>query len=261
MAVPLAHASALGSLAALALCAGCSGGPPAAMSQASGVQATVSGEAQLLPAPWTPPPDWRQLRSVEFERLLDREFAAGAVSPAPRALDDLGQGLAESPAVATRAAILLARSGAPAARELLLQRLEQRHAGDERDADVGDATAARALGRGPGDPGTVERLVALAAGSQPHPDLEVRVECAIAALAAQRTEGVEFLLAVLRIDTDEARRRGERLTTSTATAWARGRAAEALCALAGRPHRLWTEAPLAVREERALELERWWRAR
>lgn len=201
---------------------------------------------------WSPPADWRTRNTIEIERSLPSAPAA----PTGDALADLSRGLGEAPPIATRAALYLARTEHTAAYEALLTRLEQRLAGPDRADDAGDSTAARALGRRPLAENTAERLVALCAGPKPHPDLEVRVECAASALALGREEGLPYLLAVLRIDTAEAQRRGERLTESPTTAWARGRAAEVLCELLGLEHRVWTDAPLEVRAERALELER-----
>jgi hypothetical protein len=54
----------------------------------------------------------------------------------------------------------------------------------------------------------------------------VRTECAASLLCLGSEAATPWLLAVLRIDTAEAERRGEQLTTSETTAWPRGRAAE-----------------------------------
>ncbi|MEO0650198.1 MAG: hypothetical protein AAFZ65_05930 [Planctomycetota bacterium] len=227
--------------------------------------ATLACAQQRSPAPvthsplaitgaprWSPPSDWRTQTSVEIEANLP----TAPVAPTTDALADLSRGLGEAPAIATRAALLLARTESAAGSEALLERLEQRQSGPDRADDAGDSTAARALGHRPLAERTAERLAALCAGPRPHPDLEVRVECAAAALSLGRADGIPYLLAVLRIDTDEAKRRGEDLTDSPTTAWARGRAAEVLCAHLGLEHRVWTDAPLEVRAERALELER-----
>lgn len=214
--------------------------------------APTAPAAPLERAPYALPSDWAECPSVEFEALLPN----GPVQLSAGDLERLARALEGPPADATRAALLLALSRDPDAHEALVARLEQRVAGPDRADDAGDSTAARALAFEPLAERSAERLAALAAGPAPHPDLEVRTECAIAALDLGRRDGLPFLLGVLRIDTDEAQRRGERLTDSATTAWARGRAAEALCALAGIEHVVWTDAPLEVREARALELER-----
>ncbi|MHC4894281.1 MAG: hypothetical protein ACYTFV_13205 [Planctomycetota bacterium] len=149
-------------------------------------------------------------------------------SPRPSAatLERLAAALTASPTEATRAALLLSHLGTEQAHDLLLRRLEERVTGESREADAGDCTAARGLAGGSRAPRTIERLTALAAGPDPHPDLEVRTECAASLLCLGSEAATPWLLAVLRIDTAEAERRGEQLTTSETTAWPRGRAAE-----------------------------------
>ena len=95
----------------------------------------------------------------------------------------------------------------------------------------------------------------LAVGARPHPDLEVRVECAATALSAGFKEVVPFLLQVLRIDTFAGQRDQRDFAVSPTTAWARGRAAEALSAYAGVPLTYRFDGPIAHREEAAAQLE------
>jgi hypothetical protein len=211
----------------------------------------VSGAAQQAGLPH----DWSRAHSARFERLLDEHLPLGSSTAlAPADLAQLRDGLAAQPAIATRAALWLARAHHPDASEVLLARLEERHAGADRAADVGDATGAAALGRAPLARDTLPRLRALAVGDAPHPDLEVRVECALAVLAAGDRSVVPLLLRVLRIDTPSEAREGA-LTDSPTTNWARGRADLALTALAGKDYRDRTDAPYAEREAWADELE------
>ncbi|QDU67294.1 hypothetical protein [Engelhardtia mirabilis] len=223
-----------------------------------GVEGSPEPPAGVLTARdgWAPPSNWRTLSTIEFEHLLATELPPDVVTPpGAAALDRLAAALGEDPGAATRAALLLARTSHPAAHRRLLERLEQRVLGPLRASDAGDCTSAAALARGPIAAETAERLAQLAVGPKAHPDLEVRTECATAALALGREEVVPYLLAVLRIDTDDALERGEHLTDSPNTAWARGRAAQALCDIAGIEHRVWTDASLPERERHALELE------
>jgi len=97
--------------------------------------------------------------------------------------------------------------------------------------------------------------VPLAVGSRPHPDLEVRVECAATALFAGFEQVIPFLLQVLRIDTFAGRSDQRDFAVSSTTAWARGRAAEALSAYAGVPLTYRPDGPIAHREEEAAKLE------
>ena len=208
------------------------------------------------PESWSPTTVWRDLPSLAFERWLERELPRGSpVTVSDEALEDLSRALDAGPAEATRAALILAHSLDPSGYEALLARLERRVAGPGRADDSGDCTAAAALGRRPLAARTADRLLALADGDRPHPDLEVRTECALAALELGREESLGVLVRVLRIDTPSEAREGP-LTDSPTTAWARGRAAEGLHRHLGLPYRDWTDAPIEERERRADELER-----
>ena len=225
---------------------GCGGTAPSEVTRSAELAASVAvGITFELPADWSTRP------SIQFERLL----ALDLPTPSAATLERLAAALTASPTEATRAALLLSHLGTEQAHDLLLRRLEERVTGESREADAGDCTAARGLAGGSRAPRTIERLTALAAGPDPHPDLEVRTECAASLLCLGSEAGTPWLLAVLRIDTAEAERRGEQLTTSETTAWPRGRAAEVLCAYLGLEHRVWTDASLETRAAKALELE------
>jgi hypothetical protein len=202
------------------------------------------------------PHDFATAHSARFERLLDEHLPLGTSTELPPAqLEQLARTLAGSPGEATRAALWLARAHHPAASEVLLAHVEERRTGPARADDVGAAVAATALGRAPLARDTLPRLRELAVGANPHPDVEVRVECALAVLAAGDRSVVPLLVRVLRIDTPSEAREGP-LTDSPTTAWVRGRADRALTALLGRPYRDRTDAPFAEREAWADELER-----
>ena len=66
---------------------------------------------------------------------------------------------------------------------------------------------------------------------------------------------VPFLLQVLRIDTHAGRNDRRDFAVSPTTAWARGRAAEALSAHAGVPVTYRYDGSIAHREEEAARLE------
>ena len=99
------------------------------------------------------------------------------------------------------------------------------------------------------------RCLGLLAGALPHPDLEVRVECAATALHAGFGEVIPFLLQVLRINTSAGEADRRDFAVSPTTAWARGRAAEALSAAAGVPLTYRVDGSIAHREEEAAKLE------
>ena len=210
--------------------------------------------------PWTRPesPGIERILGLDaprFEQAL-RERSAdptrAALSSAD--LEALGAALSLAPNRATRAALLLAASRSPAASEVLMQRLEARIELPTRHGDAADLTAAAALARFPGAERCADRLLGLVEGAEPHPDLEVRTECAIAALALGRRESIPFLLRVLRIDTPSAQGQPA-LTRSATTAWPRGRAGEALCRAAGVPFVDWSDRPLSERQAQADRLE------
>ena len=207
------------------------------------------GPARLAETPW------QDLSSLAFERWLLEEWTPGHSGELSQAdFDDLSIGLTQGPRVATRAALMLAHSADPRAVDRLLDQLEQRTAHEGRADDSGDCTAAAALGRIASADQAGDRLVALAMGERPHPDLEVRTECALAALELGRRDVIPYLLRVLRIDTPSAEREG-RLTNSETTAWPRGRAAKALHDLAGLPYFERTDASVGEREALADQLE------
>jgi len=201
------------------------------------------------------PAAWRTVHSTRFEAALDAHLPPGArVELDATTLAELTAALSESPAVAVRAAVWLARSGDARAPGILLECLEQRVPAPERADDAGDATAAAALARLDLADAQLARLLDLAIGERPHPDLEVRVECAITALEHGREDGLPLLVRVLRIDTPSEAREGP-LTDSATTAWVRGRADQALCAFFGLPIDVRTDLPLAEREAWADALE------
>ena len=178
------------------------------------------------------PDDWLARSAWEFELMVGE---VGAVRWNLAALEALEAALARQDLGSVRAAVLLAR-GQERSREVILARLEARIEGPERHSDAGDVVAAAALRSFPiGE--VAERLVHLAVGSNPHPDLEVRVECAAVALDLGRDEPIIFLLRVLHAGTPaELLDPIDWRPTETLT-WAKSRAAEALSRRAGVPNR------------------------
>ena len=185
------------------------------------------------------PADWAELPPRLFEEQ------ALALLPGPPArfgesdLATLRSALAGEGAeieTAVRAAVLLSRSREPVAAEILLERLEEHVAGEERNSDAAHVVAAAGLGEltGPGaPPDLVPRLVALASGGTPHPDLEVRVECARSAVLLGSDAPLPFLISVVRIGTPKGRAEGTFWPAPLRSAWCRERAAEILAWRAG----------------------------
>ena len=232
---------------------------------------SVEPPAGPPPAPQLPrgellslPEDWRSLPPLEFERWVERALPAERATPLDEAaraavsaaLEEVAvplAGGAQDP-LAVRAAVILGRSRHPTSAAILIRRLERRVLGPERWSDCGDTLAAAALARFPDPRRYAQRLVPLAVGSRPHPDLEVRVECAATALHAGFTEVVPFLLMVLRIDTPAGQADPRDFPVAPTTAWARGRAAEALSTYAGVPLTYRTDDSIAGREREAARL-------
>ena len=179
---------------------------------------------------------WDTSSRLVFEERV-RELQSG---PAPEweqaALEAMTLALNEPGPRATRAAVLLSYGTSAAAAQALLARLEQRHKAPSRALDAGDIVAAAALGRRSLSEAQVQRLLDLVQPGDPHPDLEVRVECAASALLAGAGEAAPFLLRVLRTETPaqaQDPRDWERVTT---LAWAKGRASRALAQHTGLKH-------------------------
>ncbi|MEM7310528.1 MAG: hypothetical protein AAF682_27885 [Planctomycetota bacterium] len=233
------------------------------------------------PRTWLPE-DWNTLEPYAFEGLLERSFpvadpavvearaAATELPPDHHPLAGTGTGIVRFNRVgydalesaldgmdvtSVRAALLLAHSRHRGSGERLVRRLEQREVGPTRGADSGDVIAAAAMAGFPEAERWRERLVELAVGGDPHPDLEVRVECACTVLALGDDGPIEFLLQVLRIDTYAGATEERDFEPSIFTAWARGRAAVALSRRAGVPVTYQPDGSIADREREANRLE------
>ena len=194
--------------------------PELALFESWGDSPRVSFERSL--AAWNPSQSEHRLKPEE--RLLLSAALAG--------LDEAGM----------RAALLLTHSRDPHAAELLLTRLEERVEGAERNADGADVVAAASLAAWPPGERYKSALTELSIGSSPHPDLEVRVECASSALARGGTEVSPFLLRVLREGTPAEERELRDWTPKSTMAWAKSRAATALSKHLGKPVRYRADA-------------------
>lgn len=190
-----------------------------------------------------------------FERALAawRE-APGAVAFDLETVGTLRTALAGQDQTAVRAAVFLAHCSEPSVTRVLIERLESRAEAPTRPMDAGDVIAAAALA-GRVEEGVPERLEALVVGERPHPDLEVRVECARTALLAGRDAVIPWLLAVLRAMTrDEALAPPDWIPTQT-MAWSKTRAAEALSLRAGVECAFRPDGSLDHQEEEARRLQ------
>ena len=209
-----------------------------------------------LQTQWSLPTDWTTLSPLAFEELCLEEFPEDASTPFDaEAREAQRNALDRMDASSVRAAVLLGRSRHPTNASILIRRLEKRELGPKRTSDAGDVVAAASIARFPDPARFAQRLVPLATGDAPHPDLEVRVECAATALYAGFGDVAPFLLRVLRIGTWAGMSDERDFPTSDTTAWARGRAAEALSLFAGVPLSYPTDGPIVRREEETRRLE------
>lgn len=211
-------------------------------------------EYELAPV-WAPPADWATMPAFEFERMVERDLPEATITPIREdARRELTEALERLDPTSVRAAVILGRSRDNESGAILLRQLQKRMLGPERGSDAGDVVAAAALARFP-RPERYWRVVRMSEDANPHPDLEVRVECACTALSMGIDRVIPFLLEVLRIDTWDGLADRRDFPTSTTTAWARTRAAQALSQRAGVPLTYRADASIAAREREARRLE------
>ncbi len=226
-------------LTGLAACGAGKGGEPQSTIARDRVAESPAGDA-LLQVPESPVevrPTWADQSDLAFEAWA-AELASG---PTPTwnaaSLDALTAGLERSGMDATRAAILLAYDPGQAATERLIATLERRHVAPTRGEDAGDIVAAAALELRPLTRDQRARLQELVVGQPHHPDLEVRIEIAAAALNAPEAQGMApepdqgvgaFLVRVLRAETPAQQDDPGDWKRTTNLAWAKSRSAQAL---------------------------------
>ena len=213
------------------------------------------GAALRIAGPWSPPADWATIPPYEFAALVERALPEDAQTPlSPGTCDELREALVPMDTASVRAAVMLARSRTEEAGDILSRRLAHRKVGAERHSDAADIVAAAALARFP-EPEKYWRILRLVDGDAPHPDLEVRVECACTAVRIGFDRAIPFLLQVLRIGTWRGMSDELDFEPPQRTAWARGRAAATLSVRAGVPCSYHADAPIADREREARRLE------
>lgn len=235
----------------------------------AGCAAPPGGGADVPPAaPATPsaplPADWDARSPEAFERWYTSLAPGAGVALEEADLRELRAALDAGETVdevlrGVRAALVLGASRDPRAPGLLLERLELRVRPEARHADAADVVAAAALVDvpevdAPERPDVTERLAELAIGDRPHPDLEVRVECAATALARGRDDVAPFLLAVMRDLTLAGRADDKDWPYQETMAWAKSRAARALFARLGRTSTFSPDVGYAEQERRVAAL-------
>jgi len=241
---------------------GCRSAPPAPLDlPAATPEVTPAPEpAPPAPVPQAPqavelPASWASVPLEELAGLLAATFPPDeARTLVPSAFEELSSALRGDDPLALRALLVLARCSDPLASELLLQRLERRASARGELGATLDITAAAAVRDLPESKNAASRLESLAYGQRPHPELEVRVECACSALRLGRVKALPFLFAILK--------HGTRLAVASSSwkpipemGFCQRRAAEALGERAGQACRFRPLQPLDERESEIRALE------
>ncbi|MBL8857559.1 MAG: hypothetical protein JNL28_03510 [Planctomycetes bacterium] len=144
------------------------------------------------------PPNWSTLERAAFASALEEWTRDDVLLRFDDAdLSALARALQASDESSVRAAVILGNTRDPRAFDRLATRLEARVPDNGRSV-AGDVVAASACASVLTTRADGARLEALALGPDPHPVLEVRVECALTALYAGRDAGIPFLLDLLR---------------------------------------------------------------
>jgi len=170
---------------------------------------------------------WERMDSSEFATFV-RELQEPEWDPAThKALLEASEGFGET---ALRSTLLLARTTSPTISEHFLQHLEERVAPPSRGEGGNQITQAAALLLRPTPltPNQRERLLALAIGPAPHPNLAVRVECARTLLALDEARTIPFLIRVLRARTPAERNDPPDWPRIDTLAWVKHRSSRAL---------------------------------
>jgi hypothetical protein len=260
------------SLASLAACSALRAGiapvePPNARALEAAVRDAPPVETQTPQAPssFALPDDWSTMSLERFETWVQSALDGEKPVTIERAsMRELKRAIAGFDLTAMRAAIVLARSRDPRAYEIMMEHLEARVVGPERPDDAADVIAAAAMGQVRNVTNLGTRLEDLVVGDKdrklaPHPDLEVRVECACSLLEYKRTRGIGFLLRVLRDQTRAADDSKRDWTPTPHMAWAKSRAAFALSKFLATTDDFRPDGSIEHQEQEAARLEELWR--
>lgn len=190
------------------------------------------------------PADWLKGSARDFSEALQRWNLPKVVLWDKAGHTELAKVLlkpSETPKeaeAAVRAALLLSRDFSPPSQASLLTRLERRMVPAKRGRHAADVVCAAALSKFSGlDAGAMGSLQRLASGAIPHPDLDVRVECARAYLAhipcepgtkppLRARNSLRLLIKVLRAETPAQAADPITWPRIRTVAWPKGRAAQ-----------------------------------
>jgi len=204
-----------------------------------------------------PPSNWASMHSTEFAafvRGLEQPLWDSTARPN---LLEASLGFGER---ALRATLLCAHEGArdeaPSISEHFLASLERRQAPPSRGEGGNQITQAAALVMRPLTPEQSVRLMALVIGSDPHPDLAVRVECACTLLTRKETRVAPFLIRVLRARTPAEKTDPPDWPRIDTLAWVKHRASRSLAEHLGVPDAFRPDGSWQHQIDEALKYER-----
>ncbi|MBL6721310.1 MAG: hypothetical protein ISQ08_07850 [Planctomycetes bacterium] len=198
------------------------------------------------------PEHWDTLHPQEFAALALELTTAPWEGSARSELANLAAGRDE---VSVRAVVLLAHDPSPDASAALLALLTRRQTAPARGLEGAEITAAAALADRPLLPGQVAELTELASQPAPHPTLDVRVECALAALQHGDATVAPFLIRVLRARTPAEREDPPDWEPIDTLAWPKHRAAAGLAAFLGTDDRFRPDGSWQHQVDEAARLE------
>lgn len=199
------------------------------------------------------PVGWNEEHPQEFAtRALALEPGPWSAAAAAR----LGEAALGRDETSVRAVVLLAHDPSDPVTESLLALLERREVAPARGLEGAEITAAAALADRELTEEQRRRLTELALQPAPHPTLDVRIECAVAALAQGDATVAPLLIRMLRAKTPaelEDPPDWERIDT---VAWPKHRAAHALARFLGTDDRFRPDGSWQHQMEEAARLER-----
>ena len=223
--------------------------------------AACAGPGQSSPSSETclkaPPSNWASMHSTEFAAFVRGLEQPLWDSAARQDLLEASLGFGER---ALRATLLCAHEGArddaPRISEHFLASLERRKAPPSRGEGGNQITQAAALQLRPLTPEQSVRLLALVTGSDPHPDLAVRVECGCTLLALKETRVTPFLIRVLRARTPAEKTDAPDWARIDTLAWVKHRASRSLAEYLGVPDTFRPDGSWQHQIDEALKYER-----
>lgn len=199
------------------------------------------------------PPGWDDEHPQAF---ATRALALDLDRWSPVALTSLERAARGRDETSVRAVVLLAHDSSGPVTESLLALLERREVAPARGLEGAEITAAAALADRELADDQRSRLAALALQPAPHPTLDVRIECAVAALAQGDATVAPLLIRMLRARTPAELEDPPDWEPIDTVAWPKHRAAHALARFLGTDDRFRPDGSWQHQMDEAARLER-----